>query len=496
MPSEMTLVITINPLDPARDAYLIQLALAGKPIAQAITHIDRERLLELEHSYNAHAYGIQLYNTLIGGAVHDAYQQLVGQAGADGTLRIQLVISEHASELHALAWERLFHIFGDEASPVATSAQTPFARFLISGAVDQAATLADPLRLLLVLAHPSNLDERLAVIDVAREVSALAAMVAQSKGRVQGTVLPGRSGLLDDIRQQLTDTGWTIAEGVSSWQNIQRHLPGQQILHILAHGQIGPDRQQPPQRHTYLLLEHEGNASTQRGALDRVDDTTISTQLSGVRPLPQLIFLAACDSARRPPTPPAAPVTPAAEPQAITANPFVGLAPKLVVDAGVPAVIAMQDQIEIGMAHTLTLDFYRRLFDHGQVDRALNEARALLFARDSFAWAIPVLFLRLADGRLFVPPAVPARRGRLQAPAPPPTYAERTAEEMPIAHLVDRQRHPNERDGCRADRCDSRHWWARQECAGPQSGARWCDAFPGGVLWVEIGPGASAQRRQ
>lgn len=155
MSSATTLVITINPLDPARDAYLIQLLLAGKQIAEATTQIDRQRLLELEYSYNAHDYGMQLYNTLICGVVHDAYQQLVGQTGADGTLRIQLVISEQAHALHALAWERLFHIFGDEASPVATSAQTPFSRFLISGAGDQAATSADPLRLLLVLANPS-----------------------------------------------------------------------------------------------------------------------------------------------------------------------------------------------------------------------------------------------------------------------------------------------------------------------------------------------------
>ncbi len=61
----------------------------------------------------------------------------------------------------------------------------------------------------------------------------------------------------------------------------------------------------------------------------------------------------------------------------------------------------MQDLVPIPLAHTLTVDFYRRLFDHGQVDRALNEARSLLYKQNSFEWAIPALFLRLKDGQLF-----------------------------------------------------------------------------------------------
>ena len=308
MSSASTLVIAINPLDPQRGEYLIQLSRASKTIAEAPARIDRQRLLELEYSYNAHDYGMALYAALFNGQVGREYQRLVGKVGADDTLRIQLVISDQAGELHALAWERLFHIFGDAESPLATSAQTPFARFLISGVGDQAATTADPLRLLLVIANPSNLGADFAAIDGAQTVRAMAAMVVQSKGRVQGTVLAGRSGLPDALRQQLQNAGWTLAEGVSSWQNIQRHLHGQHILHILAHGQLASDRQNPEQSSTYLLLEHEGDDKTARGARAAVDDKTISTQLSGVHPLPQLIFLAACESARRPPAPGHAPV--------------------------------------------------------------------------------------------------------------------------------------------------------------------------------------------
>ena len=61
----------------------------------------------------------------------------------------------------------------------------------------------------------------------------------------------------------------------------------------------------------------------------------------------------------------------------------------------------MQDEVPTNLAHTLAADFYRRLFDHGQVDLALNEARSLVYKSNQFEWAVPVLFLRLQDGRLF-----------------------------------------------------------------------------------------------
>jgi formylglycine-generating enzyme required for sulfatase activity len=215
---------------------------------------------------------------------------------------------------------------------------------------------------------------------VAGEVTALADLLDEQRGRVVGTVLPGRSGLPAALRQRLEQEGWRVVDDVTSWGNIQRLLLGQHVLHILAHGQFVKSDGQ-----AYLLLEDEGGDQTQRGSLRRTADQVIITELAGVHPLPQLIFLAACESARRPED---------------SANAFVGLGPKLV-ERGVPAVVAMQDLVPVDLAHTLTLDFYRRLLAHGQVDRALNEARALVYQREQFQWAIPVLFLRLKGGQLF-----------------------------------------------------------------------------------------------
>jgi hypothetical protein len=405
--SELRIVLTINPADPQQSEYLVQLWHDGQPLAEERTQIDRTALLEVEHTYDAAAYGLLLYRALFSGQVERTYQQLIGQLDANATLRIQLVISEQAGELHALPWERLFQPVGNQTKPLAAGAATPFSRCLISGAGDQPAITTRPLRLLLALANPSHLPVGLSPIDVASEVGALADLLAASQGQVTGELLPGHGGLPVGLRQRLVGEGWRIHNGPTTWANIQRHLHGQPIFHLLAHGQLVADRQAPARSTAYLLLEDE------TGALSRVADQTIVDGLNGVHPLPPLIFLAACESAKRPATA-----------QLGQPNPFVGLAPKLV-QAGVPAVVAMQDRIPVDLARTLTLDFYRRLWVHGQVDRALNEGRALLLQRDAFAWAIPVLFLRLAGGQLFVaqptaPPPVASPSAAHLSDSPPP----------------------------------------------------------------------------
>jgi hypothetical protein len=96
----------------------------------------------------------------------------------------------------------------------------------------------------------------------------------------------------------------------------------------------------------------------------------------------QLVFLAACQSATRSP-----------------ADAYRGLAPQLLA-AGAPAVLAMQDLVPIPTARAFTETFYRQLATHGQVDLAANEARSGLLTAGLPGTAIPVLFMRLPEGRL------------------------------------------------------------------------------------------------
>jgi hypothetical protein len=77
------------------------------------------------------------------------------------------------------------------------------------------------------------------------------------------------------------------------------------------------------------------------------------------------------------------------------------------VEAGVPAVVAMQDQVTVRAARQLASDFWRDLLAHGEVDRALNAGRLLLVDDEGTDWSTPVLFMRLRDGRLFEPQPSP-----------------------------------------------------------------------------------------
>jgi hypothetical protein len=135
---------------------------------------------------------------------------------------------------------------------------------------------------------------------------------------------------------------------------------------------------------THLHLE------TAEGTWTAVGDEEIVDGMARLGRPPHLVFLAACESAKR--------VTEAE-------NAFVGLGPKLV-KAGVPAVVAMQDIVPVETARRLTGYFYQGLLRHGVVDQAMNEARYHLFDAEGIDWATPVLFMRLRTGELVAPDPV------------------------------------------------------------------------------------------
>jgi hypothetical protein len=180
------------------------------------------------------------------------------------------------------------------------------------------------------------------------------------------------------VRTALKAEGWQIVDGPVSLEQLARQLPGQHILHLVGHGYTQPDRDSGPAQ-TALYLEKD------EGTLQIVKAADLVARLAAIGQLPHLVFLMACESA--------APQTP-------TAHPFIGLGPQLV-QAGVPAVVAMQAQVPIAMSRPFTSEFYRRLVEHGEVDKAMSQARLVVFRPDRVDWAVPVLFMRLRDGRLF-----------------------------------------------------------------------------------------------
>lgn len=325
------------------------------------------------------AYGLQLFEALFAGDMRDALNEEIGrmQGPPAGCLRIRLWLDEKAPELHALPWERLYQIRRGQVLPLATDSSTPFSRDLPDRTPEESPVTERPIRLLAVYSNPKDLDRlRLPPLDMDQEVATLALALEElaRQGAVKPTIMPGRTGLTPEQRSRLEGGGFEIVEGPSEPDRLFEKLKDQHVLHFVGHGHFDEDEGRG-------VLQLEGAD----GTLLPFDDSDLLPRLQAMRSRPRLVFLSACETAKR----------------TGGTHPFVGIGPRLVRDGKIPAVVAMQDLVPMETAQELTRHFYGRLVGHGVVDRALNEARNFLFETENANWAIPVLFMRLRGGRLF-----------------------------------------------------------------------------------------------
>jgi hypothetical protein len=322
-------------------------------------------------------YGAILFDTLFRKRIRGAYDQALAyaQTQTDGRVRFRLWIANAVSELHALIWERLH----TEVSPLTIAAKSPFSRYISLETSKPDPISTEPIRILFAIANPENLTRyNLSPVAIETEVNNMLDVLAAHPlaDHLQITLMPGRTGLTGDLRMAWELEGGQILDDLpTSLDNLIQELSrgeGYHILHYLGHGTL-------QRGHAGLLMEDA------RGQTRPIKDQLIASRLSAVDSLPHLIFLAACDSAKRVPGNP---------------NPFVGLAPRLI-QVGIPAIVAMQDKIAIPTARKLTKYFYEKLLDYGIVDKALNQARSFIYESNSTEWSIPVLFMQLKDGVLF-----------------------------------------------------------------------------------------------
>jgi len=321
-----------------------------------------------------------LSQALFTGEMEKAYlrAETLAETTTGGRLRLRLWIDTAAAELQALRWERLHYQRNQKSFRLATAAHRPFSRYFGLGQADPEPLTARPIRLLAVLANPRNLAEyALAPLDVENEIASLLDALAPFLGSaVELTLLAGRTALPAALQGRLAQKSCRLENEPASLDalfDLLAHPPDYHILHFLGHGAYSGRRKQAA-----LYFEDQvGNAQI-------VSDKSLTEGLHDVGQIPHLVFLAACDSAKR----------------EADANPFVGLAPRLI-QVGVPAVVAMQDTISLANARALTRHFYRFLFEHGIVDKAINQARRALVKDETQEYAIPALFTRLKAGRLF-----------------------------------------------------------------------------------------------
>jgi tetratricopeptide (TPR) repeat protein len=292
--------------------------------------------------------GQRLFNVLLADAVvREAWGQARGQAARR---RIRLRIDPTAAELHALPWE-LLH---DGTNLLSAQVDTPFSRYLPVARPWGGAIAQRPIKVLVAISNPNDLHSKydLPQVDVALEIKIL-----------QEAFAPFDS---NQVQLDFLDAPLTLAR-------LEEKLhQGYHWLHFLGHGAFNARQGQAA-----LFLQNED------GQVQRVADEEFAAMLARQGAQPQLVFLAACQSATR-----------------STTDAYLGLAPRLVT-AGVPAVVAMQDAVTITTAREFSATLYRRLIEHGQIDRAMNEARSSVITTGRPDAAVPVLFMRLKSGRLW-----------------------------------------------------------------------------------------------
>jgi hypothetical protein len=321
--------------------------------------------------------GARLYRALFAGQVGDLFSRSLGLVRGGGlriVLRFQLDEQDpRLAQLHSLPWELLYEPGARDF--LGLNRLTPIVRFLEVPRPAPPLPLPSPLRILVAPAAPDGL----------------------------------ASLHLDSERQEIRDA-WTGSPGVdvevfdlTGAAALRKVLLGStfHVLHFMGHGEADPANGRG-------VLFFAGPD----GARVPVDGETLATSLKDREEI-RLVFLNACESGRTP--------------EGTEVDPFAGVATALVL-GGLPAVLAMQLPILDDAAILFSRTVYDRLAAGDPIDAAVTEGRLALHSARSHTieWAIPVLFTRIADGRIFDPRAETAPPRMVEdPPAPPPPSGHR-----------------------------------------------------------------------
>ena len=288
------------------------------------------------------AFGKLLADNVFSGPVEDKFNQIVGGVKSQDQTGVRIRLRVNAPELNGLPWE--FMQLGDD--PIATSKYTVLTRYIEMEEMVKDVAAPKPLRMLGIIPAGSGLDTE-------KEKAALDKALAELGKSLELTWLEGKV-TKDMIRDKLGEAEF-------------------HMIHFIGHGYM------------------DGNQASLRLVDEYGDDYPVAAATfagffrdSAVR----LVVLNACRGAAR-----------------SASDATLGVAPQ-VVRRGVPAVVAMQWDINDRVAQSFAKKFYRTLCigpEAGEVDTAVTRGRATLYDDwpGNRAFATPVLFLRAEDGRLW-----------------------------------------------------------------------------------------------
>lgn len=339
---------------------------ALQEVGPADVQIDQEALAADLIEGDLLAYGRQLRDALFAPPqIAAKFAEAINQT----PLRIKLRLDPADKTLHGQRWELLA---GPDDVILSSSHDIAFSRYLPSGkAVDLRREPAD-LRALVVVADPSPEDRAkygLSEIDVdyARRVAALRPIPCDSLINNDGPVTMNR--LIAKLKEGVDQHG------------------GYDILYLVCHGAM-------VRGGTRLLLDLETEDEKRDSAYFRSGEVLVQRLAEEVPVLPRLVLLASCATAGTG-----------------DGNTLAALGP-LLATAGVPAVIAMQGYVQVQTIETFVPVFFEALNEHGEVDRAMRNARSYVKNSLNLAdWWMPALFMRLANGRIWYQPGFDTQDG-------------------------------------------------------------------------------------
>ncbi len=319
---------------------------AQRALKRGETAIDLGALRQSE--LDPEEYGRKLTEQLFSDPIirQEYFQAEAAVAGSERFLRLRLVVDPGAAELHGLRWELLRD--PETGDPLATSERILFFRFLThQGWRPVRLRPRAEVKALIAVSAPTNLAEyRLAEVDAEGEI----ARARESLGDIAATVIGGA--------QQAPLTLDRLREGL-------REEPD--ILYLVCHGTLKDGE-------PVLWLQTDERQAA------HVEGAELARRIRELKEPPRLVVLASCESGGK-------------EDGAAHG----ALASRL----AVPAVVAMQGRISMKTVEKALPVFFAELARDGQIDRAMAVARGAVRERPD-SW-MPVLYMRLKDGRIWHP---------------------------------------------------------------------------------------------
>ncbi len=294
-------------------------------------------------------------------------------------VRIKLTVSP--PELAGLPWELLYDTA--QRDYLCLDVNTPLVRYPELPLPIQPLPVTSPLRILALCVG----DTRLGQLNVAEERARMNRAVAGLQAR----------GLVELV--------WLDGQRVDDLQRALRHGPWH-IFHFIGHGgfDVAHDEGQ-------LWLADDTDQPTPLYA------THLARLLASQRHNLRLVLLNACDGARG------------------GRQDLFSSTAAILVGRGIPAVLAMQYAITDTAAVRFGQTFYEALADSLPVDRAVADARNAMISHNHYSleWAIPVLYLRSPDGRLFnLAASLPSSQPTI---APPPLIQPDPKSASPVPSI-------------------------------------------------------------